>query len=215
MSFKLRFSTRTLLLMLTLVAIGIGVWLARGRWLVSSLIDNGNHKPSWHSLLDYNGLDPETSHLRGQPEGVWRVTDSRDSIVWVMTELKTLTAISPDGAVKDLGCVICSGKPTPLWTGTIPDGRSGIILVSKESSTDAENYLMFVDFEGRSRVRQIVEINTETFRADVTEFDGWPVVKLASKDDAITDHVSFPECTLPIVTTRSDVTAPWELIPFH
>jgi len=201
--FKIRFSIRTLLITLTLFAIGLGVWFSRGRWLVAALVDNGNHKPSWHSILDYNGLDPGTNHLRGQPKGVWRVTDSKNSIVWVMTKHNALTAISPDGKVQDLGGIVCNGNPTPLWTGTTPDGRSGIVLVSKNSSPDAENYLMFVTFDGRSRARLIVEINTGKFDTNVSEQNGWPIVGLTTNDQATAGHFSFPECKSPTLTTKS------------
>lgn len=214
MRFKIRFSIRTLLITLTLFAIGLGVWFARGRWLVAALLDNRNHKPSWHSILDYNGLDPETNHLRGQPKGVWRVTDSKNSIVWVMTKHNALTAISPDGAVQDLGGIVCNGNPSPLWTGKTPDGRSGIVLVSKDSSPDAENYLMFVTFDGRSRARLIVKINTGNFDTNVSEQNGWPMVRLTTNDQAIAEHFSFPECELPTVTTKSDGPNFWDLIYF-
>ncbi len=219
MRFKIRFSIRTLLITLTLFAIGLfaiglGVWFARGRWLVAALVDNGNHKPSWHSILDYNELDPGTNHLRGQPKGVWRVTDSKNSIVWVMTKHNALTAISPDGKVQDLGGIVCNGKPTPLWMGTTPDCRSGIVLVSKDSSPDAENYLMFVTFDGRSRARLIVKIDTATFDANVSEFNGWPTVKLRRKDHASVGCFSFPECKLPTEPTKIDGSEFWKLIHF-
>lgn len=214
MRFKIRFSIRTLLFTLTLFAIGLDVWFARGRCLVAALIDNGNHKPSWHSILDYNGLDSETNHLRGQPKGFWRVTDSKNSIVWVMTKHNGLTAITPDGAVQDLGGIICNGNPTPLWTGMNPDGRSGIVLVSKDSSPDAENYLMFVTFDGRSRARLNVKINTDMFDTNVSEFNGWATIRLTSKDHAIAGHFSFPECKLPTVTTKGDGPNFWELVHF-
>jgi hypothetical protein len=212
--FKMRFSIRTLLVTLTLFAIGLGVWFARGRWLVSTLIDNGNHKPSWHSILRYNGLDPETNYLRGQPKGVWRVTDSKNSIVWVMTKHNSLTAISPDGVVKDLGGIVSPGNPTPLWTGKTPDGRSGIVLVSKDSSPDAENYLMFVTFDGRSRARLIVTINTWQFETNVSEKNGWPIVRLATNDQATAGHFSFPECKSPTLTTENAGANFWNLIYF-
>ncbi len=215
MRFKIRFSIRTLLITCTLFAIGLGVWFARGRWLVAALIDNGNHKPSWHSILDYNGLDPATNHLRGQPKGVWRARDSKNSIVWVMTKHNTLTALSPDGKVQDLGGLICDGKPTPLWTGTTPDGRSGIVLVSKDSSPDAEDYLMFVTFDGHSRARLLVEIDTETFDASVSEFNGWPTVRLTRKGDATVGCFSFPECKLPTETAKINGAEFWKLIHFE
>ena len=214
MRFKIRFSMRTLFITLTLFAIGLGVWYTRGRWLVAALIDNGNHKSSWHSILDYNGLDPETNHLRGQPKGVWRVTDSTNSIVWVMTRHNALTAISPDGAVQDLGGIICNGNPEPLWTGKTPDGRSGIVLASQDSSPNADNYLMFVTLDGHSRVRLIVEINTDAFDSNVSEVNGWPTVRLTHKDDAVTAHFSFPESKLPMATASSDGKKFWNLIHF-
>ena len=134
--------------------------------------------------------------------------------MWVLTKHNALTALSPDGAVQDLGGVICNGKPTPLWTGTTPDGRSGIVMVSRDSSPDAENYLMFATFDGRSRVRRIVKINTETFDSNVCEFDGWPMVRLTSKDEVTAGHFSFPECKLPTVTAKSNGAEIWELIHF-
>jgi hypothetical protein len=131
-----------------------------------------------------------------------------------MTKHNGLTAISPDGAVQDLGGIVCNGNPTPLWTGKTPDGRSGIVLVSKDSSPDAGNYLMFVTFDGRSRARLIVKINTGKFDTIVSEQNGWPMVRLTTNDQDIAGHFSFPECKLPTVTTKSDGPNFWDLIYF-
>jgi hypothetical protein len=206
----MRFSVRALLLLLTLIVIVVGLWSARGRWYASSLVSNRT-KAAWHTVLRYNSLDPKTAHLRGLPRGVWRTSNSTNAVIWVLTRDLALTAVSTSGTIHDMGGIVCNGMPFALWTGVTPNGRSGIVLASKDSAKGSENWVMFIAYDSSSQVRLLVKIDNDKFRTSVADVNGWPVVKLATEDGTASQEFTFPESKLEL-PRAAQKKAPWRLV---
>ncbi len=141
------------------------------------------------------------------------IQQSGNSVTWLITKHKTLTAIARNGTICDLGGVTCNGEPRAVWTGVIPDGQSGIILLSKMSNRDADYYVMFVTFEGNCRARRLVKIDSPNFEAQLGEFRGWPTIELVSSGGEARETFSFPESGLPQCRTgtRSEP-PPWRVV---
>ncbi len=113
---QLRYKSRTFLVLITVVCLVTGYVALRGYWLLRRLEVDGN-KATWHALLSFNGLDPERSGFRGKPIGVWRTSDSHNSVTWLLAKQHVLTAVSGNGRIRDFGGITCYGSPKAVWKG--------------------------------------------------------------------------------------------------
>lgn len=202
---RLRYKSRTFLVLITCVCIATGLVSFRGYWLLRKLEVDGS-KATWHALLSFNGLDAERSSLRGKPIGVWRTSDSPNSVTWLLTEQHALTAVAGNGKIRDFGGIPCYGAPMVVWTGVTPDGNSSIILVSNVANRDNANYVLFVSLQGKCKVRRMIVIYNHGFETRLDEYQGWPTIEMIEKNASARESFSFPECNLPSAITQP---SPW------
>ena len=184
----LRYSLRTLAVVVVLCAIAAGWWTQRGRWWRYQLANGGDAQVLWPRLLALSGIDENDSYKDG-PLDVWpgMHDGSQNGWVWVR-RANALRCITPEGRVPaELPIVINEKHPQVLWNGTLPDHRAGIVLFNTDGQ---EFYLIYITANPYPEVRLIVEVKSADVTARMIDSGAPPVLELSSGDGAFTDRFS-------------------------
>ncbi len=112
---------------------------------------------------------------------------------------------------KTWGGIVCNGKPTCLWSGITPNGQSGIVLATTESSRDVENYLIFVVFASKPTVSLLVTTANDKVDASLSLIEGWPIVKLSSKNGDVSEQFGFPGSQPSMPYKSEEELRPWKV----
>jgi hypothetical protein len=192
----LRFSLATLLLLVTLSA--VGAWLFtnnRDRWWVMKLAQPETADAAWQKIVEINKWEP--FHFdKGRPIEVWaqHPVSILPGYVWVR-QGDSLRCVSPHGQFLDHIINIDGQQVQVLWNGMLPDGQPGIALFRAPGKQDG--FLICVSAVDSAGTRLITSRVVVTgmkpgVTAAVTSAGPPPAFVFATADGKYREEFEFP-----------------------
>jgi len=235
----LRFRLRTLFLLVAVIAIALGVWTQRKRWYVARLANPETAQAAFEKIIELHAetLPPEVRDnviarrqaLREMPNRRFAAWPQKPGsfwpgYVWVLEE-GALYAVSPEGET-NLGAIAVPGpEPQVLWSGTLPDGRPGIVVFNQVLGPDGnDGYLFCISTRRVSEpvatempfVRLAMRIRHPDVTAELLAGTENPTIVLKSADGKHVDEFAFrygpaePSAN-DLANTVKTYGGPWEM----
>ena len=211
----LQFSLRTLMLVVTVFAIGVGLWTLRDRWWKYRLTSGADPQTAWSHLLDLSGIESRNSEE--QPLNIWPQDGDGDGWVWVRHG-DTLRCVTPRGKVLGAGGIFVEGtNPKVVWNGMLPNNRPGIAIYTSEVGN---SYLLFVSVIHNPVVPLMVEVDDPGVTAALVGQESSPEIELKSPDGSISEIFFLEHCLRTAngweyVSSGSQTQAPWHVWSFN